>query len=325
MRLQVSLILLLGASASTVTVAEVPFNGKKGQALLSAVAETARPQAVIDKTKLNFTFRDEFTGMEIAVSAGRLPGGYSWGCMVPSEWWSNSPDVYGSRVSDDLYNLLPVTEETARHRKDLTPGYVTVATFANGLWSAGQGVIYGVETDLYSPPVALRGELARAFFYMSAVYHVNLWTPRGYMMMTTKAYPGLTEYAVPLLLGWHRDYPPTAQEVAKNEFGEREQGNRNPFVDYPDLVEYIWGSKKDDSFIIEGEPRPLRSAYSLAAGDMVDLYSPEVPADAAWSIDDMPVSSTSVAASELGLGEHRLGYTSAQTGERGMLLIKIVE
>lgn len=324
MRHTVSLIMLLGASASTLTVAEVPFNGKSGEALLQGVAAASRPVSVVDKSRLDFSMRDEFTRTDIAVCAGKLPDGYSWNCLVPSEWWDNSKNTYGAMVSGDIYNLLPLTAETACNRRELVPGTVTTPVFSNQRWSAGQGIIYGVETDLYSPPEALRGELARAFFYMAAVYHVSLWTPRGFMMMTTKAYPGLTDYAITLLLDWHRAYPASQQESEKNERGEALQGNRNPFVDYPELPEYIWGTHKDDSFIVEGEPQPLRSTYSLAT-DRVDLYSPEVPADAEWMIDGLPTASTSVPATDLGKGEHRLSYTSRSTGEKGIVLIKILD
>ena len=37
-------------------------------------------------------------------------------------------------------------------------------------------------------------------------------------------------------------------ELARNNGVKQVQNNRNPFVDYPGLEQYIWGSKKNDSF-----------------------------------------------------------------------------
>ena len=322
MRRLVSMIMILGTSASTLTVAEVPFNGKSGRALQQAVATYARPVRMADRSGLNFTMCDEFSGVQIEVKSGQLPHGYVWSTFVPSAWWSEATEKYGEAVGNDVYNLLPLTEDVDTRRGDLTPGYVTTPLFDGLLWSVGRSEIYGIETDLYSPPEALRGELARAFFYMSMIYPAGVWTPRGYMVMTSAAYPGLTEYAVQLLLGWHREHAPSAMEEAKNKRGEELQGNRNPFVDYPELAEYLWGTHKGESFIIEGEPQPLRSAYALRT-DRVDLCSPEIPADAEWTVDGLAVTSASIPAIDLGAGSHKLEYRVRSTGERGMVMIKI--
>lgn len=317
------MIILSGASASTLTVAEVPFNGKKGEALLQAVAAASRPATTADRSKLTFTMTDEFTGRTVAVDAGQLPDGYEWGCLVADDWWVNSVATYGVMTGSDVYNLVPLDRNVETHRRDLPPAEsVAKPEFDNGLWSAGRTVLYGVETEVYAPPVALRGELARAMMYMSAVYHVDAWNERASMIMDWKAYPGLTDYAIPLLMAWHRDNPPSAREIEKNERGERLQGNRNPFVDYPELAEYIWGTMKDEQFTVEGEPQPLRSTYSLT-DERIDLYSPEVPSDAVWTVNGMNVESGFVVPADLGAGMHKLGYTSPSTREVGMVMIKI--
>ena len=52
---------------------------------------------------------------------------------------------------------------------------------------------------------------------------------------------GLTDYGLALLLKWHRQDPVSQKEVDRNNGIQKTQGNRNPFIDYPYLVEYIWG------------------------------------------------------------------------------------
>lgn len=58
---------------------------------------------------------------------------------------------------------------------------------------------------------------------------------------TASGYFGLTKYGVALLLKWHREDPVSQKEIDRNNGIQQTQGNRNPFIDYPYLVEYIWG------------------------------------------------------------------------------------
>lgn len=323
MRRIISAILLLGTSASTLTVAEVPFNGKSGEALLRAVAEASQPVSAVAKSSLTFTMHDEFTGRDINVESGQLPDGYEWDCFVPAVWWSYAGEREVQAAADDIYNLLPLDAATRASRRDLPPALeVMNPTFWSDLWSAGLTELYGVETEVYQPPSALRGELARAFMYMAVVHPADVWTERAYMMMDGTVYPALSGYAVPLLMGWHREYPPTERENRRNDRGAELQGNRNPFVDYPDLAEYLWGDRKGEKFIVAGEPQPLRGIYT-AADVSVDLYSPYVPADAQWSVDGRRVTSASIPISSLASGKHKLTYVSPSTHESGMVMITI--
>ena len=54
---------------------------------------------------------------------------------------------------------------------------------------------------------------------------------------------GLTPYGLALLLKWHRQDPVSQKEVDRNNAIQLTQGNRNPFIDYPYLAEYIWGER----------------------------------------------------------------------------------
>ena len=38
---------------------------------------------------------------------------------------------------------------------------------------------------------------------------------------------------------WSKDDPVTAEDVARNDAIEKEQGDRNPFIDFPELAEQI--------------------------------------------------------------------------------------
>ena len=62
---------------------------------------------------------------------------------------------------------------------------------------------------------------------------------------------GLTPYGLALLLKWHRQDPVSQKEVDRNNAIQLTQGNRNPFIDYPYLVEYIWGEKSGQELDFE--------------------------------------------------------------------------
>lgn len=59
---------------------------------------------------------------------------------------------------------------------------------------------------------------------------------------------GLSAYGRAILLAWHREDPVSQQEIRRNGLVEADQGNRNPFVDYPCLVEYLWGDYTGQNF-----------------------------------------------------------------------------
>ena len=63
-----------------------------------------------------------------------------------------------------------------------------------------------------------------------------------------------------LMLKWHRDDPVSEKELKRNNAIYAHQKNRNPFIDYPELVEYIWGNKKGQNVTIAD----LTSAYEEA-------------------------------------------------------------
>ncbi len=74
----------------------------------------------------------------------------------------------------------------------------------------------------YSVPADLKGDFARACFYMSVQYRIPLpddWED--------------------VLRMWHVMDPPSISEMEGNSYIEEVQKNRNPFIDYPELAERV--------------------------------------------------------------------------------------
>jgi hypothetical protein len=79
-------------------------------------------------------------------------------------------------------------------------------------------------------------------------------------MMNNNTYPVWNDEALELLLKWHREDPVSEKETKRQEAVYQLQHNRNPFIDYPELVEHIWGNKKDIAFVLPEETRPFLTA-----------------------------------------------------------------
>lgn len=69
-------------------------------------------------------------------------------------------------------------------------------------------------------------------------------------------YPSLQPWAIEMLLKWHRDDPVSEKELKRNEVVYSIQTNRNPFIDYPELAEYIWGNRMGQTFVPDDNPGP---------------------------------------------------------------------
>jgi hypothetical protein len=62
--------------------------------------------------------------------------------------------------------------------------------------------------------------------------------------MTNEGWQEFQPWLRDLLVAWHRMDPVSEKELDRAIEVNKIQGNRNPFIDYPELVEYIWGNKQ---------------------------------------------------------------------------------
>ena len=83
---------------------------------------------------------------------------------------------------------------------------------------------------------SFKGDVARGVLYMQIRYNG---------LQIVNSFPSITGQMGDLstILDWHRNDPPDDFEMNRNNTIYNWQFNRNPFIDHPDLVEYIWGTE----------------------------------------------------------------------------------
>jgi len=89
---------------------------------------------------------------------------------------------------------------------------------------------------------SFKGDVARSVLYLAVRYN-GLEIVDGFPSVTGQ----LGDLST--LLNWHRNDPPDDFEMNRNNVIYNWQINRNPFIDLPNLVEYIWGNNIGENWI----------------------------------------------------------------------------
>ena len=109
---------------------------------------------------------------------------------------------------------------------------------------------YGIvnSSTVYAGPASTQGswhgDVARASFYMAVRFNglnVVNGDPSEYLPSTTTSSGNIGDLAT--LLSWNVSDPRDDYEMNRNNYVQTWQHNRNPFIDYPLLADYIFGSQ----------------------------------------------------------------------------------
>ena len=173
---------------------------------------------------------------------------------VPKSWWGNS----GSSASDiekflagtDLMHLFPSDGPANSAKSNYPLGVVEVPTFDNGTSKVGYAVTGqgGGSSRVFEPADEYKGDFARVYFYMATCYQDYTWKYTYMFVDKSENYLSLKPWAYNMLLEWARQDPVSQKELDRNDAVYRIQGNRNPYVDDPMLVEYVWGNRQGQKY-----------------------------------------------------------------------------
>lgn len=167
----------------------------------------------------------------------------------PKSWWgggTNTPAYV------DLYHLYPAEAKANMAKSNYPLGEVSYPTFDNDFVKVGNPVTGqgGGARLVFEPNDEYKGDFARTYMYVVTCYQNLTWAKNYDWMLIQGNYPTLKGWAIELLLKWSKEDPVSQKELDRNETVYSIQGNRNPFIDYPELAEYIWGDKVGNKFYV---------------------------------------------------------------------------
>lgn len=172
----------------------------------------------------------------------------------PKSWWG----AYENNAYRDLHHLFPADGSANSSKNNLPLGEIAgTPGFDNGYSKIGTNGFGADYADrCFEPADEYKGDFARAYFYVVTAYE-NLYDYWQSPMVDNNTYPVWNEWALELLLKWHLQDPPSEKELARNDSVYAIQGNRNPYIDFPTLVEYVWGEHSDEPYTFPDETLPF--------------------------------------------------------------------
>ena len=266
-------------------------NGKQGNAIRLALQTAIDNHNVVSYDNLYTLYRASDSKPDGTVwdmystctwqHGSKKCGSYSSVCdcynrehSIPQSWFNKAMPM-----KSDAFHVLP-TDGKVNNQRSVNPFGECSSGNSLGdkaLGRSGSSTFSGYSGTVFEPDDEYKGDFARTYFYMATRYagKCESW---GHNVFSS-ANSGLSNYAVALFLKWHRQDPVSEKERVRNDaiYSNNtgySQGNRNPFIDYPCLVEYIWGNRKTMTLDLD----QIMSAYD-AGYDESDLTGCSVVED----------------------------------------------
>lgn len=241
------------------------IDGKQDSLLKSTLGQIIRPHTAIsygsgaESTWGVFYYSDQdeegycmdmycdswkkFTSVGAAVSGCNIEHSFA------KSWWGGSKnDAY-----KDCYHLNPSNSTANSSRSNYPLGVPTKDLkdpSVTGSLKVGRATYEGETFWVFEPKDEYKGDFARAYFYMATCYGDELtWRldnkdVGSKYAMRNDSYLEFRDWEIEVLITWHRQDPVSEKETKRMDAVSDFQHNRNPYIDYPELAEYIWGNKK---------------------------------------------------------------------------------
>ena len=238
---------------------------KYGAALLTALCSKVSSHTTISysglwsafkstDTKDNGKIWDMYSTKEFTYSTNqcgtysKIGDCYNREHSFPKSWFNDATPMY-----TDLFHIYPTDGYVNNQRSNYPFGecdggtYVASSGNVKPLGKLGKSTIAGYSGTVWEPEDEYKGDFARSYFYMIAAYNDRIAGWSSDMLDGTK-YPGFSSWAINMLLNWNALDPVSQKEIDRNEAVYALQKNRNPFIDHPELADYIWGAKKSTAW-----------------------------------------------------------------------------
>ncbi|WP_299251644.1 endonuclease [uncultured Aquimarina sp.] len=174
-------------------------------------------------------------------------------------------------IADGISGFITTNVDSLRHANSDAHGLRASDSNEN---SSRGNQHYGEYNGPSGSQGSWKGDVARGVFFLVTRYQA-LQVVNGFPEDTDSAISELGDLAT--LLDWHRNDPPDDFEMNRNNIIYNWQFNRNPFIDQPDLVEYIWGNNVgqpwSNTLSVDDNERLEFSVYPNPASDYITLLA----------------------------------------------------
>lgn len=239
------------------------LKGKKKAELKKAIYNCSQPKQVLTygsgegRTWSGFYQTDRISGTQECVnrysdrrfyfsSTNSVISGMNIEHSFPKSWWGGT----NNNAYKDLFNLYPSETDANSKKSNYPMGKVTNPNILNDYEKVGSGPAGSLgNIRLCEPNDKWKGDFCRSYFYMATVYQNLHWEgTEGLHQLENNEWPTLKEWAYKLYLEWTRKDQVLDIEIQRNNAIYSIQGNRNLFIDFPFLAEYVWGDSIDVAF-----------------------------------------------------------------------------
>ncbi|PWJ44786.1 endonuclease [Sediminitomix flava] len=181
----------------------------------------------------------------------------------PKSWFGGTVEPMNS----DVHHIFPSDGYVNGIRSSYPYGEVSSSTFTSNNGSKRGTGQSGYSGTVFEPIDEFKGDLARAYFYMATRYEdvIDNWENNsfyGNAVLDGSDNKVFETWALNLLIDWHNSDPVSQKEIDRNNNAYNYQGNRNPFVDYPEFVSLIWGSGNSRKSNVSIEEQTFSFIYS---------------------------------------------------------------
>lgn len=157
------------------------------------------------------------------VGPGKIPNSSVLNCEHTWPQSKFSPNFPKDTQKNDLHHLYAVYSRANSSRGNIPFGEVVGNYVSSECKDSYRGEMIGNEGErAFEPPKEHRGNVARALFYFSTRYLLEIDDKQEYYLRK-----------------WHHDDPVDQEEIERNEKIYRIQFNKNPFIENPNLVDSI--------------------------------------------------------------------------------------
>ena len=145
--------------------------------------------------------------------------------------WAKSHGDFGTRMGPgtDFHHLRPADSRENSFRNKMNYCNVEGPRTRRG--------------GCFEPPLSCKGDAARAIFYMATRWNLEsgLYVDNDDQNVSNQ--PRIAHKDD--LINWNYLDPVDPYEINRMTLAYQWQHNRNPYVDHPELIDYIWGQKQN--------------------------------------------------------------------------------